>query len=107
MSKGKKHQNFHFDSNIHLSYFQDLDLDSFGPVPRAPGPLSLAGFYREQEDREQIRNRLVINGGILKVSNDFNETSTNRLKILEDEKKELTDEEVILQHDLKTKWIKN
>jgi len=43
----------------------------------------------------------------LKVSNDFNETSTNRLKILEDEKKELTDEEVILQHDLKTKWIKN
>lgn len=86
---------------------KDLDLDSFGPVPRAPGPLSLAGFYREQEDREQIRNRLVINGGILKVSNDFNETSTNRLKILEDEKKELTDEEVILQHDLKTKWIKN
>ena len=79
-------------------------MDSFGSVPR---PVSLAGFYREQEYREQIRNRLSINSETLKVNYDFNETSNNRLKVLEDEKKELTDEDVILQHDLKKKWIKN
>ena len=86
-----------------MSYFQDLDLDSFGSVPIRP--LSLAGFYREQETREQIMNRFDISSGILKVSTDFNETSKNRLKVLEDEKKELTDEDVVLQSDLKKKWI--
>lgn len=80
---------------------KDLGLPKFGAISAPRGLVSLNGFYREEEMNQRWQHLLGMSKGLLSEHESGHNTYNKRLKLLEEEKEEMSHESKIHENFLK------